>query len=98
MLITEEIFQAYLRCETKSYLKSSDAVGEQHEFTDWDRKLIEDFKRQFCAQLCSNQQEDESLVVGSLTQALNNDRCRLALDCMVQTPELQSQIHLLERL
>jgi predicted RecB family nuclease len=98
MLITEEIFQAYLKCETKSYLKSSGVVGEQHIFTDWDRGLIAEFKRQVCAQLRSNHHEDEYLVAGSLTQALKNDKCCLAFDCMVQTPELQSQIHILERL
>jgi predicted RecB family nuclease len=97
MLITEEIFQAYLKCETKSYLKFSDVVGAQHIFTDWDRELIEEFKQRFYAQWCSHHQEEEYLVGGSLTPALNNDKCRLVFDCLVQTPGLQSQIHILER-
>jgi predicted RecB family nuclease len=98
MLITEEIFQAYLKCETKAYLKSSGVIGEQREFTDWERRLVEDFKRQFCAQLRSTYREGEYIAGGSLSQALENNQCRLALDCVAQTPELRSQIHILERL
>jgi len=44
MLITEEIFQAFLKCETKSYLKFSGAVGLQREFSDWQWHFIEDYK------------------------------------------------------
>jgi predicted RecB family nuclease len=102
MLITEEIFQAYLKCETKAYLKSLDVVGNRHEFSDWERRLVEDFKRQFFAHLRSIYREDEYIIGVPLTRALDNERCRLLLDCVVQIPglqipELQSHIHILER-
>lgn len=48
ILITEEIFQAFLKCETKAYLKYPSTVGVQREGIDWQRRLIEDF-RQKCA-------------------------------------------------
>ena len=32
MLITDEIFQAFLQCETKSHLKLSGATGDQRAF------------------------------------------------------------------
>jgi predicted RecB family nuclease len=98
MRITEDIFWAHLKCKTKSYLKSSGAIGEQRAFTEWESKLVEDFKRPFCIQLRSNYQEDEYMVGGSLPQALHNKKCCLVFDCVVQTPELQSSIPLLERL
>lgn len=98
MLITEEIFRAHLNCETKAYLKSSGAVGEQREFTDWERKLVEDFKRQFCAQLPSTYREGEFFVGDSLSEVIKDSKCRIAVDCVAQTPELQSHIHILERL
>jgi predicted RecB family nuclease len=97
MLITEEVFSAFLKCETKSYLKLSGTVGDNCEFDDWDRRRVEDFKQQFWTHLRSNYREDEYLIGSPLTQALENKRCRLVFDCVVQTPEMQSRIHILER-
>jgi predicted RecB family nuclease len=98
MRITEDIFWAHLQCKTKSYLKASGAMDEHRAFTEWERKLVEDFKRPFCLQLRSNYPEDAYMVGGSLPQALHNKKCFLVFDCVVQTHELQSSIPLLERL
>lgn len=84
MPITEDIFQAFLKCETKSYLKFSGAVGFQREFTDWERNLVEDYKQKCCVQLCSNFLEDEYLVGPSLPQDLEKNKCRLMIDCLVR--------------
>lgn len=45
MLITEEVFEAFLRCETKSYLYSKGALGTNTEFSDWQRHVREEFKQ-----------------------------------------------------
>jgi predicted RecB family nuclease len=96
MRITEDIFWAHLKCTTKSYLKASGARGEQRAFTEWEGKLVEDFQRPFCLQLRSPYPEDAYMVGSSLSQALRK-QCALVFDCVVQTPELQSSIPLLER-
>jgi predicted RecB family nuclease len=80
----------------KSYLKASGATGEQRAFTEWEGQLVEDFQRSFCHQLRSNYPEDAYTVGSSLPQALHK-QCALVFDCVVQTPELQSSIPLLER-
>jgi predicted RecB family nuclease len=97
MLITEDIFQAFLKCETKSYLKLSGAVGDHCEFSDWEGKLIEEFKHQFYAELRSNYQENEILLDATLAQVFGNSECRLVFDCTVETSELISRIPMLER-
>ena len=53
MRITEDIFQAFLQCETKASLKFSGTVGLQHEFSDWERNRIENYKQQCCGRLRS---------------------------------------------
>jgi len=73
MLISEDIFRAFLRCETKSYLKFLGSTGNQREFTDWERNLVEDYKQQCCIQLRSNFREDECLIGTLLPQALENN-------------------------
>jgi predicted RecB family nuclease len=96
MRITEDIFCAYLQCQTKAYLKASGTLGEQRAFTEWEGQLVEDFQRPFCLQLRLNYPEDAYMVGSSLPQALRK-QCALVFDCVVQTPELQSSIPLLER-
>lgn len=96
-LITEEIFQAFLKCKTKSHLKASGAVGPECEFADWQRRLLEDFKRKCCIQLRSNLREDECLTATFPPEGLENSKYRLVIDCIVQAQEIQSHIHALER-
>ena len=46
MLITDDIFHAFLQCETKAHLKLTGAVGDQQAFPEWDRTRVEDYKQQ----------------------------------------------------
>jgi predicted RecB family nuclease len=98
MLITDEIFCAFLKCETKAYLKYSNVVGDQCEYSDWQRHLAEDYKQKCSAKLYSNFSEGECLLGTSLSQRLENSKYRLVLDCLVQAQGLQTKIHALERL
>ena len=98
MRITEDIFQAFLQCETKAHLKFSGTVGLQREFSDWERNRIENYKQQCCVRLRSDFRDDECLVSTALPQDFDKSKYRLVIDCVVQAQELQSHIHALERL
>src|SRR2546423_2162683 len=97
MLITDDIFQAFLQCETKSQLKLSGAVGDHRAFPDWEHNLVEDYKRQCHRQLRADFGEDEYLVGVAFPQDLEHSRCRLVMDCTVRAQEMQSHLHALER-
>jgi hypothetical protein len=47
MLITDDIFHAFLQCETKAHLKLTGAVGDHRAFSEWERHLVEDYKQQW---------------------------------------------------
>src|SRR5262249_48324219 len=98
MLITDDIFHAFLQCETKAHLKLAGAVGNQREFPEWERHLVEDYKQQCYRQWRADCGEATCLAGGALPHDLDNRRCRLVLDCRVQTQELQSHLHAVERL
>lgn len=98
MTITDESFLAFLNCETKSFLKSSGVVGDQREPRDWRQRLDEEFERKCCIELRAHFREDECLTGVSLSKVLENNQCRLAMDCVAETLEIQSRLHALERL
>ena len=97
-MITDEIFQAFLDCETKSFLQGSGAIGDRREFSNWKRSLAIEHMRKCCIGLRSLFREDEWLSGVPLTQILDDAKCRLAIDCFAQSSDVQSHIHALERL
>jgi hypothetical protein len=97
MLITADIFRAFLQCETKAYLKFSGTAGLQHEFSDWERNCIENYKQQCCGRLRSEFLDDECLVSTALPPDFDKSKYRLVIDCVVYAHGLQSHTHALER-
>jgi predicted RecB family nuclease len=97
MLITDDIFQAFLQCETKGHLKLAGAVGDQREFPDWERTLVEDYKQQCYRPWRADCGEAACLAGVVLPHDLDNSRCRLVMDCTVRTQEMQAHLHAVER-
>src|SRR5262244_604210 len=97
MLITDDIFHAFLQCETKAHLKLTGAVGDQREFPEWERHLVEDYKQQCYRQWRADFGEAACLVGGVLPPDLDHSLCRFVLDCRVGAQEIQSHLHAVER-
>ena len=97
MLITDDIFQAFLQCETKAHLKLAGAVGDQQELPEWERHLVEDYKRQCYRQWRAEFGEAACLVGIAFPHDLDNSRCRLVMDCTVQAREMQAHLYAVER-
>jgi predicted RecB family nuclease len=98
MQITDEVFRAFLNCETKSNLITLGDRGSQNEFFEWGRIRMDDFKQRCLLKLCSAITEDECLIGGSSYHSFEHSRYRLFVDCVLQTQGLQSRIHALERI
>ena len=97
MLITDEAFQAFLLCETKSYLKLTGDIGSQREFAEWERSRFEIFKQKCFDKLRSNFREYEHPSDIISPQAIKNTKCNLIVDCVLKTQEFKSHIDALER-
>jgi hypothetical protein len=98
MPITEEIFQAFLRCETKSYLKLSSEVEISRGLSDWQRRVFEECRDKCAAKLCADLRGSGCVTGVPLLQSLADDKCRLLINCVTQSAEIKSTIHALERL
>jgi predicted RecB family nuclease len=98
MQITEDIFRAFLQCETKAYLKSSGTVGLHREFSDWEQTRVKNYKQQCCNHLRSHFLEEECLVSTALPQGLEKRKYHLVIGFEVSAQGLQAHIHALERI
>jgi predicted RecB family nuclease len=97
MPVTDEIFKAFLECETKALLKCSGEDGRHSALDIWQKYTAEDFKLKCHLHLRSTIGENECLV-GVLPGKESEHKYRFILDCPIQTQEVQSHLHALERL
>lgn len=97
MPVTDEIFKAFLECETKALLKFSGADERHSDLRAWQKHTAEDFKQKCHLRLRSNL-SDSAYLVGKLPEKEVANRYQLILDCPIHTHELQSHLHALERL
>ena len=96
MSITQEIFEAFLKCPTKSYLYSEGAVGIQSGFPEWKRHQQEEFKQLAWRRLRSAFRTDEWYEGTLPLKALEQRRYRLILGYEVILPEVHTRLHALE--
>jgi len=98
MPITEEILEAFLRCETKSYLYSQGAVGTKTEFSEWKRHVRETFKQTGWERLRSTVRRGEWYMGTPPLRVLQDRRYRLIIDYAAALPEIDFRLHALERI
>jgi hypothetical protein len=97
MLVTDDIFHAFLQCETKARLKRVGTVGDQQEFPEWERYLVEDYKRQCYRQWRADCGEATCLEGGAFPHDLDHSGCRFVMDCTVRAQEMQAHLHAVEQ-
>jgi translation elongation factor EF-Ts len=96
MLITNEIFSAFLHCETKAYLKSSDKFESKFKPINLKQKLIEGFINSFKENFCL--QERNFVIAATNRHIIEDNKSQFLFDCIIQTQDLQSHIPVLERI
>ena len=96
MLITEETFEAFLKCETKSHLYFQRAVGVQSEFSEWQRNLRRKYKETGWERLRSTVRGDQWCAGTPALHSLEDHRYRFIIDYTVALPEILSRPHALE--
>src|SRR5437016_3758321 len=98
MLITNDVFQAFLKCETKAYLTFSGAVATECELKDGQHRIVEEYKRRYFVMCSANCDESPSRIGTSFPQDFDDQNTRFIFDCLVHADKMVSHIHAIERL
>ena len=97
-MITEETFEAFLKCATKSYLYFHEVVGVPSEFSQSQGHLRETFKQIGRERLCCAIR-DGQWYAGTLDlHSLEDRRYRLIVDYVVALPEIHARLDALEQI
>lgn len=96
MRITQESFEAFLKCRTKSLLVSEGSDSVESEFREWERRLQEDYKEVASARLRTSLQANEWYIGTPPTERFGDHRYRLIFDYAVSEPDVHARLHALE--
>ena len=80
MLISNDIFAAFLKCETKAHLYSSGHIGAHSEFTDWREHLQKELSKRSRERLSMNVPAEKWLVGTPPLLTLKERRYRVIID------------------
>ena len=94
--ITIEVFELFLRCETKSKLYFQGAAETDSEFKKWLRRQRDCFKERGMARLRTMCQEDEFYVRTPSVEALKRKHWRIIADCVASSAEMRAHLDALE--
>jgi hypothetical protein len=96
MTITQEIFEAYLKCRTKSYLYSNNAVGTRSEFSEWQQHVQQEFREKGWRQLTSALRTGEWYQGTPSLETVEQRRYRFIFDVTAATAQIRARLHGLE--
>src|ERR1035441_10001518 len=87
MRITPFIFDAFLKCASKSHLRSLGEIGSGNEYAEWVRAQDDSYQREGARRLQETVPETERIAAPPATENLKAAKWRLALDLLAQTPD-----------
>jgi predicted RecB family nuclease len=96
MTITPQLFEAFLKCPTKCWLRAAGEQGAGNAYAEWVESQTESYRAAEVERLRSTAAPGE-FVTSPPADGLKEAKWKLALDVLVKTADLESRVHALER-
>src|SRR5215813_11286478 len=98
MIITDRLFEAFLHCPTKCFLRARGEAPTGNVYGDWSREQSESFRNEGAAMLL--RRFPSFAPVGTLLDSphVTSDNWRCAVDVLARSQNLESHIHSVERI
>ena len=97
MKLTSHLFDAFLKCPTKCYIRSTGQAGSGNAYDEWVREQNDAYRAEATNRLMAGLPEPEVVVAPPAGENLKTAKWRLALDLPVQAGEMESRIQAVER-
>ena len=97
MNITSYLFEAYLKCPTKCFLRSRGEVGSGNAYADWVRSQTDSYRNDRIKELKTIAARDGRIIPGPLTETPRIVESGYTFDFVARAQDLESHIHIVER-
>jgi predicted RecB family nuclease len=98
MTVTSTLFEAFLKCSMKCYLRSTGQVGAGNAYAEWVRTQNDAYQSKTAKQVIEAVADTEGSVASPVAKDLKTSAWRLAVDLHVQAGTIESRIHAVARL
>jgi predicted RecB family nuclease len=98
MIITPKLFEAFLKCPTKCWLRSRGEAATTNDYADWYSSQNESYRVEGGKRMIAGVPPDECVTSPPETENLKTAKWRVALDFVAHTQNLESKIHAVERM
>jgi predicted RecB family nuclease len=96
--ITSDLFEAYLKCATKCFLRSLGETGTGNSYANWVKAEQLSYSSEGIKYLVEGVAEDECVTGAIDSKQLRSPKWRLAIQTIARTQNLESSIHAVERI
>ncbi len=97
MNITPALFEAFLKCPTKCWVWSQGGTDTRNEYATWVKAQSEAYRIEAARRLTAGVSPDQYVTGPSQSENPKTAKWRLAVDFVVRSENLESQIHAVER-
>jgi len=97
MNITSDLFDAYLKCPTKCFLRARGEAGIGNPYADWVRSRTDSYRNDQIKNLKTLAARDGRFIIDSLTDNPNVAEWGYVFDFVARAQNLESHIHIVER-
>ena len=97
MKTTPYLFEAYLKCPTKCWLRSVGEASAGNDYAEWVKTETESYRSDGIKRLMDGLPAHECVVSPPATENVKAAQWRLAVDLAAQTDNLESRLHAVER-
>lgn len=98
MKITSALFEAFLKCPTKCFLRSNGEQGVGNAYAEWVQTTSESYRNDGIRRLSEGTVPEEYILRSPSTRNLKAATWRLAVDCMAHAQACESHLDAVERI
>jgi predicted RecB family nuclease len=98
MMITSCLFEAYLKCPTKCWLRSQGELGDANSYAAWMQSQNETYRGEGIRRLTEGVPPSECITDPPFSDKLKSAKWRFGTGLLAQTQGLESRLHAVERL
>ena len=98
MIVSSQLFEAYIECSTKCWLRSRAEPTAGNVYAEWARAQNEAYRQDGLKQLLAILPESDRAIGPPISKNSKDATWRIAIDVRLRTNDLESRLHAVERI
>ena len=97
MIVSSQLFEDYIECATKCWLRSRAEPAAGNVYAEWARAQNEAYRQDALKKLLAVLPEGDRVIRPPISKSSKDATWRIAIDVRLRTNELESRLHAVEQ-